>query len=178
MSWSGKQTDKFEMGIFSAFVMVFPAEINSKFSAHNSDILTWFFHFLRDFSATSAIKAQCSYDMAKLDFKKKNCIQSLSNDPKYYLIKKNRFLLLARFYLRSSAPLQIKSLFHYYKVFICKYLVTKRHFFNLQLNTPSGLNQPDTLFYMWHVGILLFRIYWKNEGKGLLDRKLLMPISI
>lgn len=72
MSWSGKQTDKFKMRIFSAFVMVSPAEINSKFSAHNSDILTWFFSFsLSDFSATSATKAQRSHAMAKLDLKKK-----------------------------------------------------------------------------------------------------------
>lgn len=52
--------------------MVSPAEINSKFSAHNSDILTWFFSFsLSDFSATSATKAQRSHAMAKLDLKKK-----------------------------------------------------------------------------------------------------------
>lgn len=58
---------------FSAFVMVSPAEINSKFSAHNFDILLFFFSLFSpsDFSATSATKFQCSYAMAKLDLGKK-----------------------------------------------------------------------------------------------------------
>lgn len=34
-----------EIEFFSAFVMVSPAEINSKFSAHNSDILIFFFPY-------------------------------------------------------------------------------------------------------------------------------------
>lgn len=85
-----------EMEFFSAFVTVSPAEINSKFSAHNSDILIFFSLFsLSDFSARSPTNLQCSYAMAKLDLEKIGnfiCIYSLSNVTKTYEINKKRVL--------------------------------------------------------------------------------------